>query len=198
MMGHARWVQCLVAVRIVLSTLSGFHSLTDLMNVLLLFDVGWEGREYRLVDFFVVLKLLQRFFAFNFKFFYAFVLQSFQYTVSLSVSVVRLVEDDAFLVGSGIIIIISIRISTNLMMIRCIVILWFLTCIVSVLYTYLLTQGNYSTVERGTTSMKTRVYKLYFLRITWFEEIYFLQQLWFLRWCTAADCKLFRMHTISG
>ena len=139
MMWHARWVQSLVAVRIVLSALSGFHGLPDLMYVLLLFDVGWEGWEYRLVDLFVVLKLLQRFLTFNFEFFYAFILQSFQYTVSLSVSVVRLVEDDTLLVGSSIIIIIAIRIGTNLMMIRCIVILWFLTCIVSVLYTYLLT-----------------------------------------------------------
>ena len=158
------------------------------MNVLLLVNMGWEGWEYRLVYLFVVLKLLERFLPLNFEFFNSFILQSFQYTVSLSVSIVRLVEDDTFLVGCSIIIIIGIGISTDLMMIRCIVILWFLTCIVSVLYTYLLTQGNYSTFERGTTSMKTRVYKLYFLRITWFKKICFLQQLRFLRWCTTANC----------
>ena len=73
-MGHAWWVQSLVAVSIILSALSRFNCLPDLMNMLLFPDVRWEGWEYGLVYLFVILKLLERFLAFNFKLFNAFIL----------------------------------------------------------------------------------------------------------------------------
>ena len=91
--------------------------------MLLFFYMRGEGWEYGLVYLFVVLKLLKRFFAFNFEFFNAFGLLSLQSTVPLSVSIVRLVEDDTLLIRSSIIIIIVIGISTDLVMIRCVIIL---------------------------------------------------------------------------
>ena len=74
MVGHARWVQCLITVPIILASLSRIHGLSELMNMLLLFYMRGKGWEYGLVYLFVVLKLLKRFFAFDFEFFNAFVL----------------------------------------------------------------------------------------------------------------------------
>jgi hypothetical protein len=114
---HARRVYRLVVVSI--CTLSRFNSWSYCINVLLFIVVGRKWGEYWLVDFAVFLKLLKRFFAFDFEFFYTFVFQAFEDTVSLPVSIIwGAVKHHALaIIVSGLIIsdFIGVRIPTNLM-----------------------------------------------------------------------------------
>lgn len=175
-MWHSRRIQCLV-VTIVLRALSRLHHLPNLVNVLLIIHVGREGREDRLVYLFIFLKLLERFPAFDLEFFYAPIFKPLQYAVSLAIPIVRVVENHTILVRShrGIIFDVDIRVAAYLMLVRGVVILLrFLARIVSVLYTNLLTKGNYWALKRRSTSVHG-VCKLHFRRITRLNEIHLLQ-----------------------
>jgi len=112
----------------------------------------------------VFLKLLKRFFAFDFEFFYTFVFQALEDTVPLPVSIVRpAVEDHALaIIVRGLIISDFIGVPTNLVVqvrhaplpVIVVLVSRLLARVVGVLYADLLTQGNHRTLKRRDASAK--------------------------------------------